>query len=173
MVVMNTETQDQFRARLREHGKFKDFSSRRESFQADGLGAAASWNRAAAEFGFGTGQTTVQPSPVTTWQVTAQLFEGRQSSVHSDFEWVYENQAVEDVQPENAPSSGAWGLLQFSRMEPRAFYTEWLRMASRREDECAEERRFVDDANRKTEEIAEMLRQLTTVATDDGTKVST
>ena len=97
------------------------------------------------------------------------MFEGRQSSVRSDFEWVYENQAVEDVQPENAPSSGAWGLLQFSRMEPRAFYTEWMRMASRREDESAEERRFVDDANRSTEEIAEMLRQLTTVATDDGT----
>ena len=73
------------------------------------------------------------------------------------------------MRPEDAPSSGAWGLLQFSRMEPRAFYTEWLRMASRREDESAQERRFVDDASRKTEEIAEMLRQLTTVPPDDGT----
>jgi hypothetical protein len=74
------------------------------------------------------------------------MFEGRQSSVRSDFEWVYENQAVEDVQPENAPSSGAWGLLQFSRMEPRAFYTEWLRMVARQEDELAEDRRFVEAA---------------------------
>jgi hypothetical protein len=44
-------------------------------------------------------------------------------------------------------------------MEPRAFYTEWLRMVARQEDEFAEDRRFVEDANRKTEEIAEMLRK--------------
>ena len=43
-------------------------------------------------------------------------------------------------------------------MEPRAFYTEWLRMIGRQEDEFAEERRFVEDSKRKTEEIAEMLR---------------
>ena len=166
---MRTETHDQFRGRLREEGKFKDFSRRRKELQAEGLEAAASGSQAATEFGFGSGQSTVQPSPLVTRQVTSKMFEGRQSSIGTDFEWVYENQAVEDVRPEDAPSSGAWGLLQFSRMEPRAFYTEWLRMASRREDESAQERRFVDDASRKTEEIAEMLRQLTTVPPDDGT----
>ena len=169
MVRMRRETQDGFRQRLRQEGRFKEFSSLRKDLQAEGLSPSDSWNRAAAEFGFGEPRPVSQGTPVNGHQVTAQIFEGRQSSVRSDFEWVYENQAVEDVQPENAPSSGAWGLLQFSRMEPRAFYTEWLRMASRREDECVEERRFVDDANRKTEEIAEMLRQLTTVTPGDGT----
>ncbi len=98
------------------------------------------------EFGFGEPRPVPQGPRVNGHQVTSQMFEGRQSSVRSDFEWVYENQAVEDVQPENAPSSGAWGLLQFSRMEPRAFYTEWLRMVARQEDELAEDRRFVEAA---------------------------
>jgi len=166
---MRRETQGGFRQRLRQEGRFKEFSARRKDLQAEGLSPSDSWTRSATEFGFGEPRPVTQGTPANGHQVTAQMFEGRQSSVRSDFEWVYENQAVEDVQPENAPSSGAWGLLQFSRMEPRAFYTEWMRMASRREDECAEERRFVDDANRSTEEIAEMLRQLTTVTPDDGT----
>ena len=166
---MRRETQDGFRQRLRQEGRFKEFSALRKDLQAEGLSPSDSWTRAATEFGFGEPRPVTQSTPVNGQRVTSKMFEGRQSSVLSDFEWVYENQAVEDVQPENAPSSGAWGLLQFSRMEPRAFYTEWMRMASRREDEFAEERRFVDDANRSTEEIAEMLRQLTTVAPDDGT----
>ena len=169
MVRMRRETQDGIRQRLRQEGRFKEFSALRKDLQAEGLSPSDSWTRAATEFGFGEPRPVTQGTPINGHQVTSQMFAGRQSSVRSDFEWVYENQAVEDVRPENAPSSGAWGLLQFSRMEPRAFYTEWLRMASRREDECVEERRFVDDANRKTEEIAEMLRQLTTVTPGDGT----
>ena len=164
---MRRETQDGFRERLRQEGRFKDFSARRKDLQAEGLSPSESWERAAAEFGFGEPRTVAESGFSSPYQVTSEMFEGQTASLQSDFEWVYENQAVEDVQPENAPSSGAWGLLQFSRMEPRAFYTEWMRMASRREDEFAEERRFVDDANRSTEEIAEMLRQLTTAATDE------
>ncbi len=155
---MRRETQDGFRQRLRQEGRFKEFSALRKDLQSEGLSPSDSWTRAATEFGFGEPRPVTQGTPINGHQVTAQMFEGRQSSVRSDFEWVYENQAVEDVRPENAPSSGAWGLLQFSRMEPRAFYTEWLRMIGRQEDEFAEERRFVEDANRKTEEIAEMLR---------------
>ena len=169
MVRMRRETQDGFRQRLRQEGRFKEFSARRKDLQAEGRSPSESWERAAAEFGFGEPRTVAEGGFSSPQKVTSEMFQGQTSSVQSDFEWVYENQAVEDVRPENAPSSGAWGLLQFSRMEPRAFYTEWMRMASRREDECAEERRFVDDANRSTEEIAEMLRQLTTVATDDET----
>ena len=169
MVRMRRETQDGFRQRLRQEGRFKDFSARRKDLQAEGLSPSESWDRAAAEFGFGEPDSVAGGGFSSTQQVTSEMFQGRTASLQSDFGWVYENQAVEDVRPENAPSSGAWGLLQFSRMEPRAFYTEWLRMASRREDESAQERRFVDDASRKTEEIAEMLRQLTTVPPDDGT----
>ena len=156
---MRRETQDEFRQRLRQEGRFKEFSTLRKDLQAEGLSPSDSWTQAATEFGFGEPRPVPQGPRVNGHQVTSQMFDGRQSSVRSDFEWVYENQAVEDVQPENAPSSGAWGLLQFSRMEPRAFYTEWLRMIGRQEDEFAEQRRFVEDANRKTEEIAEMLRK--------------
>jgi len=156
---MRRETQDGFRERLRQEGRFKDFSARRKDLQAEGLSPSESWERAAAEFGFGEPRAVAESGFSSPYQVTSEMFEGQTASLQSDFEWVYENQAVEDVQPENAPSSGAWGLLQFSRMEPRAFYTEWLRMIGRQEDEFAEQRRFVEDANRKTEEIAEMLRK--------------
>ena len=155
---MRRETQDGFRERLRQEGRFKDFSARRKDLQAEGLSPSESWERAAAEFGFGEPRTVGESGFSSPYQVTSEMFEGQTASLQSDFEWVYENQAVENVRPENAPSSGAWGLLQFSRMEPRAFYTEWLRMIGRQEDEFAEQRRFVEDANRKTEEIAEMLR---------------
>ena len=156
---MRRETQDGFRERLRQEGRFKDFSARRKDLQAEGLSPSESWERAAAEFGFGEPRAVAESGFSSPYQVTSEMFEGQTASLQSDFEWVYENQAVEDVRPENAPSSGAWGLLQFSRMEPRAFYTEWLRMIGRQEDEFAEQRRFVEDANRKTEEIAEMLRK--------------
>ena len=156
---MRRETQDGFRERLRHEGRFKDFSARRKDLQAEGLSPSESWERAAAEFGFGEPRAVAESGFSSPYQVTSEMFEGQTASLQSDFEWVYENQAVENVRPENAPSSGAWGLLQFSRMEPRAFYTEWLRMIGRQEDEFAEQRRFVEDANRKTEEIAEMLRK--------------
>ena len=156
---MRRETQDGFRERLRQEGRFKDFSARRKDLQAEGLSPSESWERAAAEFGFGEPRAVAESGFSSPYQVTSEMFEGQTASLQSDFEWVYENQAVEDVLPENAPSSGAWGLLQFARMEPRAFYTEWLRMIGRQEDEFAEDRRFVEDANRKTEEIAEMLRK--------------
>ena len=156
---MRRETQDGFRQRLRQEGRFKDFSARRKGLQAEGLSPSESWSQAAADFGFGEPRPVAQGIPGNGQPVTAELFGGRQSSVQSDFEWVYENQAVEDVRPEDSPSSGAWGLLQFARIEPRAFYTEWLRMVARQEDEFAEDRRFVEDANRRTEDIAKMLRE--------------
>ena len=143
---MRRETQDGFRQRLRQEGRFKDFSARRKDLQAEGLSPSESWDRAAAEFGFGEPHSVAGGGFSSTQQVTSEMFQGRTASLQSDFGWVYENQAVEDVRPENAPSSGAWGLLQFARMEPRAFYTEWLRMVARQEDEFAEDRRFVEDA---------------------------
>ena len=146
MVRMRRETQDGFRQRLRQEGRFQDFSARRKDLQAEGLSPSESWDRAAAEFGFGEPHSVAEGGFSSTQQVTSEMFQGRTASLQSDFGWVYENQAVEDVRPENAPSSGAWGLLQFARMEPRAFYTEWLRMVARQEDEFAEDRRFVEAA---------------------------
>jgi hypothetical protein len=143
---MRRETQDGFRQRLRQEGRFQDFSARRKDLQAEGLSPSESWDRAAAEFGFGEPHSVAEGGFSSTQQVTSEMFQGRTASLQSDFGWVYENQAVEDVRPENAPSSGAWGLLQFARMEPRAFYTEWLRMVARQEDEFAEDRRFVEAA---------------------------
>ena len=146
MVRMRRETQDGFRQRLRQEGRFQDFSARRKDPQAEGLSPSESWDRAAAEFGFGEPHSVTEGGFSSPQQVTSEMFQGRTASLQSDFGWVYENQAVEDVRPENAPSSGAWGLLQFARMEPRAFYTEWLRMVARQEDEFAEDRRFVEAA---------------------------
>ena len=56
---MRRETQDGFRQRLRQEGRFQDFSARRKDLQAEGLSPSESWDRAAAEFGFGDGDTSV------------------------------------------------------------------------------------------------------------------
>ena len=106
-------------------------------------------------------------------EASSDVFKGKQSTLKDDYQWVYENIAVADVEASDAPSSGAWGLLQFARTDSKSFYVEWMRMVGKQVDENAELRGFVQDATRSTAEIAEMLRSLQSSAVlaggqDDG-----
>lgn len=80
-----------------------------------------------------------------------------EGSIRGDFDWVYRNVSVESVTSVDAPSSGAWGLLQFARNDPRAFYTKWMDITSRNDDREQVLEGFREDSRRRTEEIAEML----------------
>jgi len=155
--------------RLKAEGRFDDFKQRREELVAEGLAKGAAYAKAASEFGAPEApgmsapparetRRVVLPSPKT--EPLSDVFEGKKSTLRDDYQWVYEKIAVSNVEPAEAPSSGAWGLLQFAQNDPKSFYVEWMRMVGKQVDENAELRGFVQDAARSTSEIASMLRSL-------------
>ena len=152
--------------RLTADGRFDDFKRRREELVAGGMSKGVAYAQAVSEFG--ASEAPGLPAPPTRENRRVELprppesdvFEGKQSTLREDYQWVYENIAVGNVEPEESPSAGAWGLLQFAKNDPKAFYVEWMRMVGKQVDENAELRGFVQDAARSTSEIAEMLRSL-------------
>ncbi len=54
--------------------------------------------------------------------VDASAFAGRRCPRPKEIGWVADSLAVKDVGPEQAPSPGAWAMLQWARAEPRRFF---------------------------------------------------
>ena len=106
---MPRETQDEFRARLRQTGKLDDFLARKADLIAEGMSKKASWEKAASEFGFGNvnhsgsngSSTTIKPS----------LFKGKDSSIRDDFDWVYRHMGLPDAARAAASAYGHTSLL--------------------------------------------------------------
>jgi hypothetical protein len=167
------ETQDQFRERIKGEGRWAEFSAYRRALEKHGRGKSESWLEAAKAFGF-DGNYHVEnargrKAPVTlVASAPADVFKGKDGSVRGDFGWVYDNLGVADITPEESPSSGAWGLLEYARSEPREFYKSWMAMVSRQADTDERLEGFKEDAARSTNEIAEMLRTLETSAVRSG-----
>jgi hypothetical protein len=51
-----------------------------------------------------------------------------QSSCTDDVAWVYQYLSVKSAAPHQAPSSGAWGLLQWARRNSDRFFMLWLKV---------------------------------------------
>ena len=100
---MRRETQDGFRQRLRQEGRFKEFSALRKDLQAEGLSPSDSWNRAAAEFGFGEPQA---PD------------EGAFSGCTSSTAWFSYTHSKTDRTGARGPFRAQWSLLDLNRMAP-------------------------------------------------------
>ena len=169
---MGNATED-FAQRLKDEGNWSDFKALRKALEDEGHSKKDSWYAAADEFGYNSGaamppastpQNVVSPPELPSKYAKKSAFEGRTSSLKQDYQRVYENLAVEDVDPETAPSSGSWGLLQFARNDPKSFYVEWMRMVSRQESSDEVMEGFAEDASRSTDEIAKMVRLLRNAA---------
>jgi len=174
-------TKDEFWAHLKSEGLMKDFKASRVALEAEGTSKKESWNLAAVEFGFGgsasdnhstSSKSEPKKSPPKPKRPSSKQFEGKSASLRAEFQWVYENAALEDVKPEDAPSSGAWGLLEFARSDPRTFYAKWLEMASKSEDKDLIMEGFREDARRATSEIAEMLQSIQSSVLRNGSEGS-
>jgi hypothetical protein len=50
-----------------------------------------------------------------------------QSGCMGDVAWVYQNLSVKSAAPHQAPSSGAWGLLQWARRNSDKFFPLWAK----------------------------------------------
>jgi hypothetical protein len=160
-------TTEAFTAHLKETGKFDEFKARRQALEMHGADKKESWTQAADDFGYkvfagkpASARATSSSPAAAIESAAAEVFEGKSSSLRADFQWVYENVAVDDVEPSDAPSAGAWGLLQFARSDTRTFYAEWMKMAAKADDMEAIHRERVEDAARSTAEITSMLRDL-------------
>jgi len=165
MPVSSTELSDLLKA----SGRWDEFKAFRQAAESRGHSKKESYAMAAAQFGYDSGDPTPSTSnspPVTgspelpNRYAKKDDFGGDGSSLKQDYQWVYDNLAVEDVSPTDSPSSGAWGLLQFARTDPKSFYVEWMRMVSRQESSDEVMEGFAEDATRSTDEIAKMVRLL-------------
>ena len=170
------ETQDQFRTRIQASGKWDEFVAYRRALEKHGREPRDAWIEAARAFGFDGHYTMdarkkakAQANPVALVQsAPGEVFEGKKSNVRGDFEWVYSNIGVGDITPENAPSSGAWGLLEFARTDPKEFYKSWMSMVSRTVDTDSKLEGFKADATKSVDEIEEMLGSLETTVVREG-----
>lgn len=173
-------TKDEFWEHLKSNGLMDEFKSRRAEIEAEGISKKRAWTAAANEFGYGgsSGDNSSEkvnadiPKKKEKPTVSKKQFQGKSASLRAEFQWVYENVAVDDTNPEDAPSSGAWGLLEFARSDPRTFYSRWLEMASKSEDRDLLMEGFREDARRATSEIAEMLESIQSAVVQQGSEGS-
>ena len=173
-------TKDEFWEHLKSEGMMKEFKASRVAYEEAGLSSKDAWTAAANELGYG-GTASTNPSKKVKSdlpkkkekpRVSKDQFQGKSASLRAEFQWVYESVAVDDVNPEDAPSSGAWGLLEFARSDPRTFYSRWLEMASKAEDRDLVMEGFREDARRSTAEIAEMLESIQSAVVQQGSEGS-
>ena len=170
------ETTTEFTERVKGEGRFDQFKAFRKAMEGRGAGKKESWEQAAIQFGWeapavvaGKGKRS---SPIVPSEDAGiDVFAGKTSNLRSDYQWVYENVAVGGISASDAPSAGAWGLLQFARDDPRSFYTEWMRMVSRSEDVDKQMEAFKDDARSTVADIRAMLDEFRSATVPDGAEV--
>jgi hypothetical protein len=162
-----TSPSENLASTLKKDGRFKEFKRRRVELEAEGRTKSEAYVVATSEFGLGPPAVSpaVPPSGPETpgAEPSLDVFKGKSSTIREDYQWVYDNIAASACNAEDAPSCGAWGLLQFARGDPKSFYVEWMRMVGRSQDEDKVLKEYARDASRSAGEIAKMLSSLTTV----------
>ena len=171
-----TESTTEFTDRMKADGRFDEFKAFRKAAEGRGAGKKESWEQAATQFGWeppsGGGGRSKRSSPIVPSEdAGVDVFEGKTSSLRSDYQWVYENVAVGGISASDAPSAGSWGLLQFARDDPRSFYAESMRMVSRSEDVDKQMDAFKDDARSTVADIRTMLDEFRSATVPDGAEV--
>lgn len=139
-------------------GGWDAWTTERDVHVRAGLDAEAAHWKAAKDIGYpgGVPGTTGPPAASEAVPDVSESFGG--GGIRGDFDWVYRHVSVHSARVSDAPSSGAWGLLQFARSDPKSFYVKWMDISSRQDDREQMMEGFREDTTRRTDEIAEMLR---------------
>jgi hypothetical protein len=143
------ETKGEIKERLQADGRWKPFVAERERLKADGVPAGDAWKMAAEKFpwlsptqiakakdvpretseniaGKGAIGIVAQDNNWTAKNLPSSAFTNMDSTdTRAVIQWVFDNIGIEDLSPKDAPSSGAWFLLQEVRSFPelrREFY---------------------------------------------------
>jgi len=163
------ETKKQFRERLESEGHWDEFVRYREKLKAGGLSAKDAWAKARQDFrpGMVSGATGEDADYITADRggidsIVLDVFEGKPTaSARQIVQWVFDHIDVEDIQPEDAPSPGAWSFLQRVRQHPellKEFYRSiWAKMLPTRSEIEAREK-FEDDG-REQLHLIDQIRQ--------------
>jgi len=76
--------------------------------------------------------------------------------------WVFENQSVDDIVPADAPSGGAWSLLEWARDNPKGFMEVWRKTFAT----VSAIKKQVSDDGRELFDLIDKLRKLAAEAKD-------
>lgn len=110
-VSMARESKTALTERLREEGRLTAFRVRREGLKAQGVPARKAWVVAGEEF-------VPQAFPPDHEKPAPDLRSLRAKAaipIHEAAAWVFEYLDADWIIPEDAPSAGAWSLLQWAR----------------------------------------------------------
>jgi hypothetical protein len=110
---MARESKAELMDRLRREGRWEAFKVRREQLKSEGIPAKQAWFQAATEF-----PPAEQPgqSSVRVPLDQLQKLQGKKAipTLEAAF-WVFENLDLPWIEPIDAPSPGAWSLLQWAK----------------------------------------------------------
>lgn len=125
-------TPEEFRQNLRVTGQFKEFKERRQALQDEGYTAKESWEMAALEFGWEKPEPKKKPdkaeeknegeAPGEYNGVSKEMFSDEGCGTIESVEWVAQTLALDNITPEEAPSSSAWGLREWARKNHDEFW---------------------------------------------------
>ena len=122
------ESKAELTDRLRREGCWEAFKKRREELKAGGMAASDAWDVASAEF------PSLDTKPVggAVPTVDLQALKGKPpASIVQAAAWAFEQLDCDWITPADAPSAGAWSLLEWARSSMAA-RTEFYRMFAAR-----------------------------------------
>ena len=143
---------------LTEEGRWEAFVARREELKNQGLEPKAAWEQATHEFEQGaeqkqadtnkSGDSADNGGNAATGGLDGKVFNAAGASPRKVVEWVFDNLLLDDLKPDDAPSPGAWALLQDLKKYPdlrKEFYRSiWSKLLPTKTELDAAER-FSDD----------------------------
>ena len=153
--------------RLKREGRLEAFNARREQLRTElreqGMkrkeAAHEAWRQALDEFpplpveasevedqGRDDGE---QDNPLH-WDYPAELMPLPRPYNGSDILWAYDRMVLKSTLESDAPSRGAWGLLQWGRQNPHAFYFQLLPKAFAANEKRAQKEHQVKKSEPKT-----------------------
>ena len=151
---MHRESKCELTDRLRREGRLDQFKKRREGLKAAGVPAKEAWWQAATEFP--PVSSNVSNGSVPKFNLGA--LQGKPAvKIVDAAAWVFENLDCDWITPADAPSAGAWSLLQWARSSMMArgeFYRNFAnkvvagpQAAQRKAEDEHQEKRRKADAN--------------------------
>lgn len=113
-------TKEQIRERLQSLGVWERYLARRDELKAEGASPADARERAFREVT--AIETAIVPADAATLKTARRprpyhpaILKGKRAVVKTDIEFVYEHMDDDGLQPNDAPSSGAWSLWSWAR----------------------------------------------------------
>ena len=113
----------QFTEHLRATGREAPFNERRQWFESRGKSIGDSWLMAAREFGLDTFDIAAKAAELSD-PPKVKRGEAPPSDYAADVRWVYDNFSNKKLREAQAPSHGAWELLQWARLNKDKFFIQ-------------------------------------------------